>query len=94
MAAKLKPSTFEGTVEIPAQVITREVKGLLVILTGNGEMLLREKGRRLGVGPFSIKQLYQDGLQRQAGNAPLKPRKLRKGSSKVNRGLLGTGDGK
>lgn len=102
MAAKLRPASTALEVDVhahaqsvirfvPAQSITREVKGLLVTIDGDGHILLREKGRRLTVGPFEIAQLYQEGIQRQAGKAPIKPRKATKS---VSRGLLKTGDGK
>ena len=93
MATKLKPaSTRPGTEEIiPAQTVTREVGKYLVTLTVDG-LVIREKGRRLDVGPLSYEILYQDSLQRQAGLAPVK---ARTGSSKrVSRGLLSTSRGR
>ncbi len=93
MATKLKPAaTKPGTDEIiPAQSVTREVGKYLVTLTVDG-LVIREKGRRLEVGPLSYEILYQDSLQRQAGFNPIK---ARTGSvHKVSRGLLSTGDGK
>jgi hypothetical protein len=93
MATKLKLAYTEGGLNFKAQTVTREIDGLLVTLSNEG-LFLREKGRKLTVGPFDFKHLYQDGVQRQAGNAPLKPRTPRKGSKQVKRGLLATGDGK
>ena len=93
MATKLKPaSTRPGTEEIiPAQTVTREVGKYLVTLTVDG-LVIREKGRRLDVGPLSYEILYQDSLQRQAGLSPVK---ARTGSSKrVSRGLLSTSRGR
>jgi hypothetical protein len=93
MATKLKPaSTRPGTDEIiPAQTVTREVGKYLVTLTVDG-LVIREKGRRLEVGPLSYEILYQDSLQRQAGLAPVK---ARTGSAKrVSRGLLSTSRGR
>jgi len=90
MATKLIRATEKGGVIIPATSVTREVGGFLVTLTVEG-LVIREKGRRLAVGPFNYGALYQEGIQRQSGLASLKPRKVTK---KVSRGLLTTGQGK
>lgn len=93
MATKLKRAyTRPGTdVVVPAQSVTREVGTYLVTLTVDG-ITIREKGRRLEVGPLSYEVLYKDSLQRQAGLSPIK---ARVGSAKrVSRGLLSTSAGK
>jgi hypothetical protein len=93
MATKLKPAASKpGTNEIiPAQRVTREIGKYLVTLTVDG-LVIREKGRRLDVGPLSYEILYNDSLQRQAGLMPIK---ARSGSAKrVSRGLLSTSAGK
>jgi hypothetical protein len=93
MATKLKCAhTKPGTDEVvPAQSVTREVGKYLVTLTVDG-ITIREKGRRLEVGPLSYEILYNDSLQRQAGLSPIK---ARVGSAKrVSRGLLSTSAGK
>ena len=93
MATKLKPAFPKpGSDEVvPAQSVTREVGKYLVTLTVDG-LVIREKGRRLAVGPLSYEILYQDSLQRQVGLAPVK---ARAGSAKrVSRGLLSTSRGR
>lgn len=93
MATKLKPAhTQPGTDElVPAQTVTREIGKYLVTLTVEG-LVIREKGRRLDVGPLSYEILYTDALQRQAGLSPIK---ARTGSTrKVSRGLLSTSRGR
>ena len=93
MATKLKPAHSKpGTDElVPAQSVTREIGKYLVTLTIEG-VVIREKGRRLDVGPLSYEILYTDALQRKAGLSPIK---ARTGSiKKVSRGLLSTSQGK
>ena len=94
MATKLKrgytdPATQEW---VSAQELVREVDGMLVRLTVDG-LYLKEKGRRLEVGPIDYATLYRDSLQRQSGLAPIKPRKGRSAKS-VSRGLLATERGR
>ena len=93
MATKLKPAfTKPGADDVvAAQRVTREVGKYLVTLTIDG-LVIREKGRRLEVGPLSYEVLYNDAVQRQAGLSPIK---ARVGSAtRVSRGLLSTGAGK
>jgi len=93
MATKLKPAhTVPGSDDlVPAQTVTREIGKYLVTLTIEG-LVIREKGRRLDVGPLSYEVLYTDALQRQAGFSPIK---ARTGSTKkVSRGLLSTERGR
>lgn len=64
---------------------------LIVTLTVHG-LLIREKGRRVEVGPLAYEVLYRDSLQRAKGLTPIKPRV--KGYGKmVSRGLLATAKG-
>ena len=96
MATKLKPSRPDpknpGTM-LPAQEVVREIHGLIVRMTMQG-LYIRERNRRIESGPFDYQTMYHDGLQRAKGLAPLKPRKARKGSVTVSRGLLSTGRGR
>ena len=94
MATKLKrgytdPATQEW---VPAQELVREIDGLMVRLTVDG-LYLKEKGRRLEIGPFDYATLYRDAIQRQGGLAPIKPRKGRS-TKTVSRGLLATERGR
>ena len=96
MATKLlptRPDPDHPGEMLPATEVIREVRGKLIRITLEG-VYIREKGRRLEVGPFDYDTLYQDGAQRAKGLAPLKPRKPRKGSTTVSRGLLSTGRGR
>lgn len=94
MATKLKrgytdPATGDY---IPATEVTREVEGMIVRLTVHG-IFLKEKGRRLEVGPLPYETLYRDAVQRDKGLAPVKPRAGRS-TKTVSRGLLATERGK
>jgi hypothetical protein len=96
MATKLlptRPDPDHPGEMLPAAEVIREVRGMLIRITLEG-VYIREKGRRLEVGPFDYETLYQDGAQRAKDLAPLKPRKPRKGSTTVSRGLLSTGRGR
>ena len=97
MATKLKPERPDPArpgVMLPAQEVIRDVHGYLVRVTRMG-LYIRKAGTRLEIGPFDFGVLYQDGVQRAAGLAPMKPRKpLRKGSVTVSRGLLQTERGR
>ncbi len=77
---------------VPATEVVREVEGMIVRLTVHG-LFLKEKGRRLEVGPLDYATLYRDAVQRDNGLAPIKPRKGRS-SSTVSRGLLATEKGR
>lgn len=94
MPTKLKPGfTKPGTDEyVPAQEVVREIGQLIVTLTVHG-LRIREKGRRVEVGPLAYEVLYRDGLQRDKGLAPIKPRAKGRGRM-VSRGLLATAKGK
>lgn len=94
MATKLKrgytdPATQEW---VPATEVIREVEGLIVRVTVHG-LYLKEKGRRLEVGPLEFETLYRDAVQREKGFSPIKPRTGRSKTS-VSRGLLATEKGK
>lgn len=94
MATKLKrgytdPATQEW---VPATEVIREIDGMVVRLTVDG-MFLKEKGRRLEVGPIDYATLYRDAVQRENGLAPIKPRKGGR-TGLVSRGLLSTERGK
>ncbi len=94
MATKLKrgytdPATQEW---VPATEVIREIDGMVVRLTVDG-LFLKEKGRRLEVGPIDYATLYRDAVQRENGLAPIKPRKGR-GTGLVSRGLLSTERGR
>ena len=97
MATKLKserPDPKRPGVMLPAQQVVRDVHGYLVRVTQLG-LYIRKSGTRLEVGPFDFGVLYQDGVQRANGLAPVKPRKpARKGAISVSRGLLQTGRGR
>lgn len=97
MATKLKPERPDPArpgVMLPPQEVVRDVLGYLVRITRQG-LYIRKAGTRLEVGPFDFGALYQDGVQRAAGLAPVKPRKpVRKGATTVSRGLLQTGRGR
>jgi len=97
MATKLKPSRPDPKnpgAMLPAQEVVREIRGLIVQITLQG-LFIRERKRRLEIGPFDYEALYQDGVQRAKGLAPVKPRTpTRKGSVTVSRGLLTTGRGR
>lgn len=97
MATKLKPERPDPArpgVMLPAQEVVRDVHGYLVRVTRQG-LYIRKAGTRLEVGPFDFGVMYQDGVQRANGLAPMKPRKpLRKGSVAVSRGLLQTERGR
>ncbi|MBI2409331.1 MAG: hypothetical protein HYV19_13630 [Gemmatimonadetes bacterium] len=94
MATKLKRGYTDPTTQewVPATEVVREVEGIIVRLTVHG-IFLKEKGRRLEVGPLDYATLYRDAVQRDNGLAPIKPRK---GRSKVtvSRGLLATERGR
>ncbi|MBW7932151.1 MAG: hypothetical protein H3C62_00790 [Gemmatimonadaceae bacterium] len=94
MPTRLKPGyTKPGTDEfIPAQTVVREIGGLIVTLTVHG-LCIREKGRRVEVGPLSYETLYRDSLQRANGLVPIKPR-ARGRSKQVSRGLLAVTKGR
>lgn len=92
MATKPKPAfTKPGTDKVvAAQRVTRELGKYLVTLTIDG-LVIREKGRRLEVGPLSYEILYNDPVQRQGGLSPIK---ARVGSAtRVSRGLPSTSAG-
>ncbi len=94
MATKLKrgytdPATQEW---VPATEVIREIEGMVVRITVHG-IFLKEKGRRLEVGPFDYETLYRDAVQREKGLAPIKPRTGRS-TTTVSRGLLATERGK
>ncbi len=94
MATKLKrgytdPATQEW---VSATEVIREVEGMIVRLTVHG-IFLKEKGRRLEVGPLDYATLYRDAVQRSNGLSPIKPRKGRSATT-VSRGLLATEKGR
>ena len=94
MATKLKrgytdPATQEW---VPATEVIREIDGMVVRLTVHG-IFLKEKGRRLEVGPFDYETLYRDAVQREKGLSPIKPRTGRS-TKTVSRGLLATEKGR
>jgi hypothetical protein len=94
MATKLKrgytdPATQEW---VSATEVVREVEGMIVRLTVHG-IYLKEKGRRLEVGPLEYETLYRDAVQRSSGLAPIKPRRGRS-TTTVSRGLLATEKGR
>jgi hypothetical protein len=97
MTTKLKserPDPKNPDAMLPAQQVVREVNGYIVRVTQLG-LYIRKSGTRLEVGPFDFGALYQDGVQRASGLAPVKPRKpARKGAVAVSRGLLQTGRGR
>ncbi len=94
MPTKLKRGYTNSTTQewVPASEVIREVDGMIVRLTVHG-IFLKEKGRRLEMGPFDYATLYRDAVQHDNGLAPIKPRK---GRSKVtvSRGLLATRRGR
>ena len=94
MATKLKkgytdPATQEW---VPATEVIREIDGMIVRITVHG-IYLKEKGRRLEIGPLEYETLYRDAVQRSNGLAPIKPRKGRSNTT-VSRGLLATEKGR
>jgi hypothetical protein len=94
MATKLKHGYTDSTTQewVPATEVIREVEGMIVRLTVHG-IYLKEKGRRLEVGPLDYATLYRDAVQRNNGLAPIKPRKGRSKTT-VSRGLLATEQGR
>jgi hypothetical protein len=97
VATKLKPERPDSKnpgKTLPAQQVVRDVHGYLVRVTLRG-LYIRKSGTRLEIGPFDFGVLYQDGVQRAQGLAPVKPRKpVRKGAIAVSRGLLQTERGR
>ena len=97
MATKLKRGreAVDGVAAVKGTEVTRETaEGLLVTLGVDG-LYIKEKGRRLVVGPFDYAVLYRDGVQRANGFNPVKPREPGRGKvQKVSRGLLGVSRGK
>ena len=94
MPTKLKrgftdPKTNEW---VPPTEVVREVDGMIVRVTVHG-IFLKEKGRRLEVGPLDYDSLYRDAVQRSQGLAPIKPRQG-KTTAPVSRGLLATERGR
>jgi hypothetical protein len=97
MATKLKRGrdAVDGLAAVKGTEVTRETaEGLLVTLGVDG-LYIKEKGRRLVVGPFDYAVLYRDGVQRASGFSPVKPREPGRGKVQhVSRGLLGVSRGK
>jgi hypothetical protein len=97
MATKLKSTRVDDEGKVVArgtevERLTADGK-LIVELTVQG-LMIREKGRRLKVGPFPYALLYQQGVQRAQGLEPLRPKgRAGKRVTKVSRGLLAVGDG-
>lgn len=94
MATKLKRGFTDPITQewVPATEVIREIEGMVVRLTIHG-LFLKEKGRRLEIGPLDYESLYRDAVQRQNGHRPIKPRKGRS-TAAVSRGLLATERGK
>lgn len=94
MATKLKRGYTDPATDqwVPATEVIREVEGIVVRLTVHG-IFLKEKGRRLEVGPLDYETLYRDAVQREKGFTPIKPRTGRSMTT-VSRGLLATEKGK
>ncbi|MHB8838192.1 MAG: hypothetical protein ACYC7F_04495 [Gemmatimonadaceae bacterium] len=94
MPTKLKRGHTDPVTQewVPATEVIREVEGIIVRLTVHG-IFLKEKGRRLEVGPLDYATLYRDAVQRDKGLAPIKPRTGRSRTT-VSRGLLATERGK
>jgi hypothetical protein len=94
MPTKLKRGHTDPVTKewVPPTEVVREVEGMIVRLTVHG-IFLKEKGRRLEVGPLDYQTLYRDAVQRSNGLSPIKPRK---GSTTatVSRGLLATERGR
>jgi hypothetical protein len=90
MATKLKRGYTDPVTQqwVRATEVVREIEGMVVRLTVDG-LFLKEKGRRLEVGPIDYATLYRDAVQRDNGLAPIKPRKGRS-TGLVSRGLLST----
>ena len=94
MATKLKRGYTDSATQewVPATEVIREIEGIVVRLTVHG-IFLKEKGRRLEIGPIDYATLYRDAVQRENGLSPIKPRKGRS-TTTVSRGLLATGKGR
>ena len=94
MPTKLKRGYTDSATQewVPATEVIREVEGMIVRLTVHG-VFLKEKGRRLEVGPLDYATLYRDAIQRENGLSPIKPRKGRS-TAPVSRGLLATEKGR
>ncbi len=94
MATKLKRGYTDPATDqwVPPTEVIREVEGIIVRLTVHG-IFLKEKGRRLEIGPLDYETLYRDAVQREKGFSPIKPRTGRS-TTTVSRGLLATEKGK
>ncbi|HEY3287056.1 MAG TPA: hypothetical protein VGJ96_08045 [Gemmatimonadaceae bacterium] len=94
MATKLKRGYTDPVTQawVPATEVIREIDGMVVRLTVHG-IFLKEKGRRLEIGPLDYASLYRDAVQRDKGLAPIKPRAGRSKTT-VSRGLLATERGR
>jgi len=94
MPTKLKHGHTDPVTQewVSATEVIREVDGMIVRLTVHG-ICLKEKGRRLEVGPLDYATLYRDAVQRDHGLSPIKPRKGRS-TAAVSRGLLATEKGR
>jgi hypothetical protein len=94
MTTKLKRGYTDPATDqwVPATEVIREVEGFVVRLTVHG-IFLKERGRRLEVGPLDYETLYRDAVQREKGFSPIKPRTGRS-TTTVSRGLLATEKGK
>jgi hypothetical protein len=94
MPTKLKRGYTDPVTQewVSATEVIREVEGMIVRLTVHG-LFLKEKGRRLEIGPLDYATLYRDAVQRDNGFAPIKPRKGRS-TAPVSRGLLATEKGR
>jgi hypothetical protein len=94
MPTKLKRGYTDPKTQawVPPTEVVREVEGMIVRLTVHG-VFLKEKGRRLEVGPLDYASLYRHAVQRSQGLAPIKPRQGRK-TAPVSRGLLATERGR
>jgi hypothetical protein len=94
MATKLKRGYTDPVTQewVPATEVIREIDGMIVRLTVHG-VFLKEKGRRLEIGPLDYASLYRDAVQREKGLAPIKPRTGRSKTT-VSRGLLATERGR
>ncbi|MBW7932557.1 MAG: hypothetical protein H3C62_02880 [Gemmatimonadaceae bacterium] len=94
MPTKLKHGYTDPVTQewVPPTEVVREVDGMIVRLTVHG-LFLKEKGRRLEIGPLDYETLYRDAVQRSNGLSPIKPRKGR-ASAPVSRGLLATERGR